>query len=409
MSFDSGTFDILALGFIISISVIFKSVLKKVSIPSVLVFLGVGFILKVTHMYVPFLSEHLTSKIHFLGKMGVVVLLFDVGLKSDLKSLIHHLREATPIWLVGTLFAGLIGFAASFWLLKYEMIPSLFLATAFTATSVGITTAIWREKGVLKKPMGQLLVDVAELDDLSGVMLMGLLFSITPSILDGSLHTPSAIAGQLTMTSGWFFLKFLLFIVFCYSFSKFMRSFLSHFMTFHTNSIERTLIVFGISFVIAAIAGGLGLSLAIGAFFAGIVFANDEETVRNEYYFDEIREFMTPFFFIAISIQIEPELLKDGLYIGAIILFFAFVSKVVPTGLVSWLSMPASNSLLFGVSMVPRAEIALIIFEQGKQLGDSVVPDTLYTGMIIGVMGTTLLAPLFVYKLIDVVFPSQAD
>ncbi len=76
----------------------------------------------------------------------------------------------------------LAGFMVSFWLLWLAIIPSLFIAVAFTATSVGVSVGVWQEANAIKSVNGQLLVDVAEMDDISGIILMALLFSVAPLI-----------------------------------------------------------------------------------------------------------------------------------------------------------------------------------------------------------------------------------
>lgn len=404
MDLSGQTFSVLVIGLIISLSIILKSFGRKVNIPSVLIYLLIGFALKLLDVQHSFLTEQVHSSFELLGKIGVVVLLFDVGLKSQLESLLSHLRAATPIWLSNVFFCSLIGFAVGFWILQIDIIPSLFLATAFTATSVGITTALWKEKGVLEKPLGQLLIDVAELDDLSGVLLMGLLLSVVPAFLEGSMTSYSEITKLAAQTAGWFGLKFFLFIILCFAFAKLFKSYISPHLKNYVTPIERTLIALGICFIISSLGAGIGLSLAIGAFFAGIVFSRDEETVRNDCYFAEIRELMAPFFFIGISLQIEPNMLLDGLYIGGIILFFAFLSKILAIGLAASFKMKALSALLLGMSMVPRAEITLIIFQQGSLLGEAAVPGSLYTGMVVAVMGTTLISPPIINKLIDKTF-----
>lgn len=404
MDLTGQTFSVLVIGLIVTLSIVLKSLGRNFNIPSVLIFLLIGFALKLLDVQYSFMTEQVHTSFELFGKIGVVVLLFDVGLKSKLESLLSHLKAATPIWFSNVFFCSLIGFAVGFWILQIDIIPSLFLATAFTATSVGITTALWREKGVLEKPLGQLLIDVAELDDLSGVLLMGLLLGVVPAVLEGTTSGYYDVSTLIAQTAGWFSLKFILFILLCFVFAKLFKSYMSPHLKRYVTPIERMLIILGICFIISSLGAGVGLSLAIGAFFAGIVFSRDEETVRNDYYFAEIRELMAPFFFIGISLQIEPNMLLEGLYIGGIILFFAFLSKILAIGLAASFKMQALSALLLGMSMVPRAEITLIIFQQGSLLGEAAVPGSLYTGMVVAVMGTTLISPPIINKLIDKTF-----
>jgi len=131
------------------------------------------------------------------------------------------------------------------------------------------------------------------------------------------------------------------------------------------------LLVYGIAaaigVVIAAIAGLLGFSLAVGALFAGLVFSRDPEAVRVEASFIALYEMLVPFFFIVIGLQVNWGVLNDGLAIGGVFLVFAVAGKFVGTWVPARLTCTTAGASLIAVSMVPRAEITLVIAREGAE------------------------------------------
>lgn len=129
-----------------------------------------------------------------------------------------------------------------------------------TATSIGIPLAIWKEAYATESANGELLLDVAEMDDISGVILMALLLAMAPALKSGAGTTVTPV---LLKTAIWFFFKALLFGVFCYLFSCYTEKRLAAF--FRKIEPDPMLMVAGVGFIIAAMAEVLGFSVAIGA------------------------------------------------------------------------------------------------------------------------------------------------
>jgi len=94
------------------------------------------------------------QKFEFMASAGVIVLLFRAGLESDLHKLINQLSQATLIGSGNVLISGVFGFIAAFHIVRLAFIPSLFVAAAFTATSVGICVSVWREAKVIRPSKG---------------------------------------------------------------------------------------------------------------------------------------------------------------------------------------------------------------------------------------------------------------
>ena len=156
----------------------------------------------------------------------------------------------------------------------------------------------------------------------------------------------------------------------------------------------------GFGLIIAALAELLGLSVAIGAFFAGLIFSRDPETVKLDTPFGTLYGFFTPFFFIGIGLNIDPGTLTTGLGIGGALLVVAIIGKLVGTGGPATLTTAWPGSLLLSISMVPRAEIALVIMQRGLNLGEWAVPGDVFSGMVVVVAVTAVISPMILRVLL---------
>ncbi|MFW5769284.1 MAG: cation:proton antiporter, partial [Spirochaetota bacterium] len=149
---------ILSLGVLVIIAVLLKSRLKEVGLPSSVGFIAVGFLLNYINTQAEFITPAVKSVFEVLMKLGVIALLFEIGLESDLHGLAKQLKKASLISIVNLLICGFAGFAAVYWVCGMGLIPGLFAGTALTATSVGISLSVWKETGSLKSRNGELLL-----------------------------------------------------------------------------------------------------------------------------------------------------------------------------------------------------------------------------------------------------------
>lgn len=379
------------MGFIIVLAMYSKAMLQKLGLPSLIGFIGLGFGLQFINSRWTFLNLPTSEVFEVLANLGVVMLLFRVGLSANLEGLIKQLRRASRIWFWDVLVSASFGFMVSYWLLNYPLIPSLFVAVALSATSVGVAVNVWHEADKLHTKEGELLLDVAELDDVSAVILLALLMTLVPLFQNGQASNLVALS---LLTAIIFLAKGALFAGLCYVFAHFVEQRLTRFFEKLERPPDPMLTVTGIGMMFAAFAGLLGFSVAIGAFFAGLVFSRDPTAVEMDGSYETLYDFFVPFFFIGIGLAIDPSALGMAAGVGTLLLMAAIIGKFMGAGVPSLVMLGKSSALVLGISMIPRAEIGLIIMQQGLSLGDWALPPELFSGMIIVSLGTCLLAPL---------------
>jgi Kef-type K+ transport system membrane component KefB len=301
------------------------------------------------------------------------------------------------IWMINVLFSGALGYAACRFLLGLELVPSLFVAVALTATSVVVSVSVWQEADALATSTGELMVDVAELDDISGIILMALLFTTAPLLKENASGNVTIL---LARASALLLIKLGLFGAFCVLFSRYLEPPLTDFFQTKERPPDPMVMIVGIGFLIASVAGLIGFSIALGAFFAGLVFSRDPHAVRMEGSFLPLYEFFTPFFFVGIGVNMDPKALTTPFGLGAVLLGVAILGKILGNSGPAMITLDWQSSLIVGVSMVPRAEIAMIIMERGYRLGEWAVPSLVFGAMILVSAATCLISPLILRSLL---------
>ncbi len=386
----------LVVGILIVAAMFLRVLFRRLGAPSLVGFILLGFVLRVIDSASPFLSSSSLLILEFLSSLGVFVLLFRVGLDSNLQGLVAKVPRAAPIWIGNVVLSG----GPAYWLCKglldLPLVPSLFVAVALTATSIAVSTEMWQEAGALDSADGETLIDVAELDDLSGVALMTLALAVAPALSVEGGDSAWNLAGRVLLL---FVAKTAVFAGFCWVVARFAERRLVIALR-GTDELGSALVLIGVGLIIAAIASLFGFTIAIGAFFAGLIFSRDPEAVRLETAFMPLYRFFVPFFFISIGFRIEPQTLDSAMKIGGALLIVAVLGKVIGAGLPALLTTSGAGALAIGVSMVPRAEIAMVIGQQARDLGDWAMPAEVYSGIALVSLVTCLVSPFVVRVLL---------
>jgi len=400
MELDSGSALVLvALGAVLAAGPWTKSTCGRLGVPTSVGFIVLGIVLGA--LLKPFNGSSTPAFegiFSTLAQLGVVALLFRVGLKSHTSAMLEKLPRASVIWLGNVAGSAAIGFLVSRYAIGWSLETSLVIGTAFSATSIAVSLAVWDEFGMAGSDAGATLLDVAELDDLSAAVALAVLLGTLPALLDGN----GAVWSLVGSSSVIVLTKLTLFIAGCYLFAHYVEEAFTGFNRRMSDTpASLTISILGAGMAIAAIADFLGFSVAIGALFAGLAFSRDPEAVRTEGSFVYFYEFLTPFFFLHIGLQIDLADLANAVHVGIVLFLAAALSKLVFTFVPALLSMPSRDALNLGVSMIPRAEIALVVLYECRAIDDDMVSHDVFAGVVLMSLATCVVAPIALRRMLS--------
>lgn len=319
---------LITLGAVLMLVPFVKSICHRFGLPVSVGYIVFGLIIGTLERPYVTSSPEFTGTFGVLAQLGVIALLFRVGLRSHTSVLLDKLPNASVIWLSNTLGSAAIGYLVARYGFQWSLETSLVVGIVFSATSIAVSVSVWDELGKLSSDEGQILVDVAELDDLSAVIMLAILLGILPTLLNGGID----LWYQLGTSSLKIVVKLALFILICYLFAHFIEADFTKFNRRISDSpASLTISILGAGLVIASTAGYLGFSIAIGALFAGLAFSRDPEAVKTDGSFTYFYDFLTPFFFIHIGMQTDLLALVNVLDIGLILIIAAALAKFVFT------------------------------------------------------------------------------
>lgn len=324
--------------------------------------------------------------ISVLAELGVIILLFEIGLESDLRQLQEVGSQAVIVACVGVAVPFAAGTVGLMMLFNVAAIPAIFAGAALTATSIGITSKVLSELGRLKSKEGQIIVGAAVIDDVLGIIVLAVVASLAKT---GEIDVKNVI--YLIISATTFLIGSILLG------GIFNRTFVALVNKLETRG-NIVIPAFIFAFFMAFLGNAIHLEAILGAFAAGLVL--DETDARNE--LDElvkpIADLLVPIFFVTVGARADVSVLnplvpenRSGLLIAVFLIAVAIVGKVV-TGWAVF-GQPGINRLAIGVGMIPRGEVGLVFAGIGSASG--VLDKPLEAAIIIMVILTTFLAPPF--------------
>lgn len=314
-----------------------------------------------------------------LAEFGVVVLLFSVGLEMDFGQLREVGARGVFVGTVGIVLPFIAG-AGLMWLTGHPTPTALFVGTALVATSVGITARVLSDLGLLGETESVIILAAAVADDVLGLLVLAGVTAIGRGELD-----PLRLSILLGET--------LVFIGILLTVGRVG-------MQRHGHRIRYLRIPHGaLSFalllclVLAVLAGAIGLAAIVGAFLAGLLFAEVSDELELKQEMQPIRALLVPFFFVLTGARFDVGafLQPSAILIGAAITVLAIVTKLIGCGLAMW-GTTLRAAVRVGTGMVPRGEVGLVVAALGLAAG--VIDQSLYGAVLMMVAVTTIVAPL---------------
>ncbi|WP_287129461.1 cation:proton antiporter [Candidatus Cyanaurora vandensis] len=313
-----------------------------------------------------------------LAQVGVTLLLFEIGLESDLRGLLKVGKQSLAVGLVGMVVPFGLGYLVMQSVGTTSLV-AIFVGAAMTATSIGITAKVLSDLGYLTRDEGKIILGAAVLDDILGVVVL----SVVSSIAGGaSLELGSVL--WIVGTS----LGFLIGAIVLGNLA--LPLFLRVVLILRTRGeLLTAALIF--AFALAYLAEQLGSAAIIGAFAAGLVLAESDRRHDIEKQLRPVTDFFLPIFFITVGAGVDLALLQNPQALGLALALT--VAAVVGKLFCGYAAVGTrANRLAIGAGMVPRGEVGLVFASVGLTSG--VLNGVNHTALIIMVLLTTFLGPL---------------
>ncbi|WP_036486140.1 cation:proton antiporter [Myxosarcina sp. GI1] len=340
--------------------------------------------------------------IGLLSELGVIILLFEIGLESDLKELIRVGPQAAVVAVVGVVAPFAAGTAGLVYIFNVPAIPAIFAGAALTATSIGITAKVLAELGQLSSKEGQIIIGAAVLDDVLGIVVLAVVASLVKT---GEVKI--ANIGILIVSAGAFLVGS---ILIGRLISPYIVGLVNEMNT--RGQVLLTGLVF--AFSLSYIATAIHLEGILGAFAAGLILAETEKRRELEEQVIPVADVLVPIFFVVVGAKTDLSVLnpavpsnREGLIVATFLILVAILGKVI-TGFTVF-GQPDLNKLSIGVGMIPRGEVGLVFAGVGSASG--ALSESTDAAIIVMVITTTFIAPpllRLVFKETDAVAQSNS-
>lgn len=344
----------------------------------------------------------LTPRIQLLSQIGIILLLFEVGIETDFGRLAAAGMKAAKVAIGGVILPFLLGFSISYYFFDFSLLASLFIGSTLTATSIGITLRVLQDLKKQSSDESQIIIGAAVLDDVIGIILLAMLYEFSSS---GTINI---------LNAG----KVLLFIILFFIIAPLAAQCVS--MTIkkwdQTSKIPGLLPTTIVSLILlfAWIAHELGAPELLGGFAAGLALSKHfffpfapflhqapEFSRKVKEQMKPIVHLFAPIFFVAIGLSLNLKTINwESTFIWILtgsLLIAAIVGKLVSGFLLQKESF--KTKLIVGTAMIPRGEVGLIFANVG--LTAAILQNEDYASLILVIALTTLLPPFalkYIYK-----------
>jgi len=331
-----------------------------------------------------------SSELFAIAQIGSVILLFAIGLETNLRQFLKYAGPATAVALGGIILpfalgsgaTVLFGFANSF--LSSE---ALFMGAIMTATSVGITARVLADLKSLDRPEGVTILAAAVVDDVLGILVL--------TVVVGASAASSFSAGALGIVA----IKAVGFWLGLTAIGIWAAPYIERLINkFHTEGAG-LVITLSLAFLAAGAAELAGLAFIIGAFSVGLALSATELAHKVEKELSGIIQFVVPIFFVVMGMLVDVSSMMNAVVFGIVLSVLAILSKLLGSGALALVTgFNLLGSARIGVGMIPRGEVALII--AGIGLSQGIIGQNLFGVSIMMTIITTLIAPIILVPLL---------
>ena len=313
-----------------------------------------------------------------LAQLGVMFLLFRVGLEVDVTELFRVGKTALAVAIAGVAFPFLAGWFLSA-MIAASRIEAVFVGAATVATSVGITAQVLAAKGLLEERSSRVILAAAVIDDILGLLVLAVVHSMAQSRIDvPALLTTAVVAVLFTLIVAKFGARTVKHL-----YPKVERKLSAKEAQFHFALV--------CVFALSVLAVYTGIAAIVGAFLAGLAFS-DAADRRVKDLTHGTTELLVPFFLAGIGLQLQLSTFENTriIFFALLLTLIAIVTKLIGCG-VPALFLGRKDALRVGVGMVPRGEVGMIVAQIGVTLG--AVEQPVYAAIVSMALATTVITP----------------
>ncbi len=320
-----------------------------------------------------------------LAEIGVIFLLFTVGLETKPAAIFRVGRRAAVVAVLGVVAPFLGG-----WLLMTAWgstsVEAMFMGTAMVATSVGITARVLSAMGLLDTPTSRIILGAAVIDDILGLLILATVSSMAAGAINyAEIGTTAALA-----------IGFTVFVVFVAAPAVTRLA-----PRIHNLRFSESLFAFGLALCLglSVAASFIGVAAIIGAFLAGMALAEATEGDQTLHKLTAgVTEFLVPFFLVNIGMQLRLDVFREPsvIALAVVVTLVAVATKLIGCGIGAW-TLGIRRATQVGMGMVPRGEVGIIVAQIGLSL--AVINAQIYGVVLFMAVATTLIAPPFLKML----------
>jgi Kef-type K+ transport system membrane component KefB len=335
-----------------------------------------------------------SDTVQSIAEIGAIFVLFSAGLETSPKDLIRVGRQSLLVASAGIAVPFVLGFA--YMKLRGDAsTEAIFVGAAMVATSVGITARVLADMHVLASRTAKIILGAAVFDDILGMVLLAVVAGLAQGNGVQWLHLGVLLAEAVTLAI------FMIFVA-----PRIVHR-IQPGVEKLSNENAPLILALAICLFLSWLSATIGMAAIIGAFFAGLMFADYAPEWNLLPRVSGITEFLAPFFFFAIGARLDLGVFTGGVLVAAMVIsVLAIISKLIGCGL-PLIKEGMPTMLRVGVGMVPRGEVALIVALVGLQ--SKIVTQSTYAIVVFMTGVTTLIAPPVMRYLFRDEMPEAAE
>ncbi len=327
--------------------------------------------------------------IHVFAELGVLLLLFEIGLETDLREMFRVGPASLAVASVGVALPFALGYG--FWMVAphpqaggVELSTSaIFVGATLTATSVGITARVLSDLGRMNTQEARIIIGAAVIDDVLGLVIL----SVVSGLAAGAAVTTFGIVRTLAVAVG--------FLVVAVLVGRFVVPRLFDIVVRMRVRYVLLVAALAVALGLASLASLAGSALIVGAFAAGLILSGTNQFDTIEHEVKPVASVFAPIFFVSVGASVNLSLLNPAtpearatLLVAGGLTLVAVLGKLAAGWAAPWVRV---RRIVVGTGMVPRGEVGLIFADIGRRAG--VLTDEVFGAVLLMVMATTFIAP----------------